>query len=108
MRRHRVWRRAGSMRATTFIAVLIALLAAAVLVAPLASEAQQAAGLPRIGFLMPGSLSDQRFSRRLQAFRQGLGEFGYVEGQNSRLSSDGRRGSTTGYPASRPSWSVSR
>ncbi len=31
---------------------------------------------------MPGSLSDPRFPRRLQAFRQGLRELGYVEGQN--------------------------
>ena len=51
MRQHRVWRRAGSMRATPLIAVLIALLAVAVLVAPLAGEAPQAPGLPRIGFL---------------------------------------------------------
>jgi len=82
MRRHRVWRRAGSMRATTFIAVLIALLAVTVLVAPRAGEAQQAASLPRIGFLNPGSLSEPRFPRFLQAFRQGLRELGYVEGQN--------------------------
>ena len=82
MRQHRVWRRAGSMRATTVIAVLIALLTVAVLVAPLAGEAQQAPGLPRIGFLMPGSLSDPRFPRFLHAFRQGLRELGYVEGQN--------------------------
>src|SRR5713101_5145565 len=82
MRQRRVWRRGRSMHATTFIAVLIELLAAAVLVVPLAGEAQQAANIPRIGFLAPGSLSDPRFPRFPQAFRQGLRELGYVEGQN--------------------------
>ena len=70
------------MHATTFIAVLIALLAVAVFVVPLAGEAQQATSLPRIGFLSASSLSDPRFPRNLQAFRQGLRELGYVEGQN--------------------------
>ena len=82
MCRRRVWRRGRSMHATTFIAVLIVLLAAAVLVVPLAGDAQQPASLPRIGFLAPGSLSDPRFPRFLQAFRQGLRELGYAEGQN--------------------------
>jgi ABC-type uncharacterized transport system substrate-binding protein len=50
--------------------------------APPASEAQQAASLARIGFLAPGSLSEPRFPRFLQAFRQGLRELGYVDGQN--------------------------
>jgi putative ABC transport system substrate-binding protein len=72
----------GPFHATMFIAVLIALLAAAVLVVPLAGEAQQAATLPRIGFLFPASLSDPRIPPFPQAFRQGLHELGYVEGQN--------------------------
>jgi len=50
--------------------------------APLAVEAQQAVSLPRIGFLAPASLSDPRVPPFLQAFRQGLRELGYVEGQN--------------------------
>ena len=82
MRRRRFWRRGRSMRATTFIALLIVLLAAAVLVGPLAGGAQQAASFPRIGFLAPGSLSEPRFPRYVQAFRQGLRELGYVEDQN--------------------------
>ena len=102
-----VWKRARSMYAITFITVLIALLAVAVPVVPLAGEAQQAATLPRIGFLLPASLSDPRVPPFAQAFRQGLHELGYVEGA-SPLRSDGRSRSTTGYPASRPSWSVSR
>src|SRR5262245_51486900 len=60
-----------------FIAGILAFLAA-----PLAGVAQHAASLPRIGFLAPGSLSEPRFPRFLQAFRQGLRDLGYVEGQN--------------------------
>jgi len=58
-----------------------------VTLAPLAGEAQQAASLPRIGFLAPGSLSEPRIARFFQAFRQGLRELGYVEGQNIAIES---------------------
>jgi ABC-type uncharacterized transport system substrate-binding protein len=60
----------------------VAFLCLTVLAVPLAGDAQQPASLPRIGFLAPGSLSDPRFPRFVQAFRQGLRELGYVEGQN--------------------------
>jgi ABC-type uncharacterized transport system substrate-binding protein len=79
---HPIWKRARSMYAITFIAVLMALLAVAVLVVPLAGEAQQASTLPRIGFLLPASLSDPRIPPFIQAFRHGLHELGYVEGQS--------------------------
>ena len=67
----------------TLIAAITVLLAVVVLVVPLAGEAQQAASLPRIGFLP----SDPRVPPFIQAFRQGLRELGYrelgyVEGQN--------------------------
>jgi putative ABC transport system substrate-binding protein len=47
---------------------------------PLAARAQNAANVPTIGFL--NSESAELFAYRLRAFRQGLSEMGYVEGQN--------------------------
>ncbi len=55
-------------------------LASGVLAAPLAVEAQQAGKVPRIGFLSVTSPSDR--PPLLDAFRQGLRELGWVEGQN--------------------------
>src|ERR1700693_69226 len=43
-------------------------------------EAQQPKKVPRIGFL--SSLSPAVVSDRMEAFRQGLRELGYVEGKN--------------------------
>ncbi len=50
------------------------------LAAPLAAEAQQARKVPRIGFLGTRTPSDT--SSAFDAFRQGLRELGWVEGQN--------------------------
>jgi putative ABC transport system substrate-binding protein len=44
------------------------------------ASAQQTAKLPRIGYLSGSSLSAN--AARIKAFRQGLGELGYVEGEN--------------------------
>jgi len=44
------------------------------------SAAQQAGRIPRIGFLSTVSLSS--LSLRLDAFRQGLRDLGYIEGEN--------------------------
>jgi putative ABC transport system substrate-binding protein len=44
------------------------------------AQAQQPAKLPRIGLLIP--VSQSAFSSRMDAFRKGLRELGYVEGQN--------------------------
>src|SRR5260370_12913488 len=52
---------------------------ATLVAAPLAAEAQQAGKVPRIGFLFFGFPGP---SRELDAFRQGLRELGYTEGQN--------------------------
>ncbi len=57
----------------------IGTLAGALLAAPLASEAQQAAKVPRIGYLAP-NLAAGPLGR--EAFRQGLRDLGYVEGRN--------------------------
>lgn len=59
-----------------------ALVGSALLTAPFAAEAQ-AARVPRIGYLAP-SLSPEA-SRLIAAFRQGLRELGYVEGQTIAL-----------------------
>ena len=48
--------------------------------APLAAEAQQPTNVPRIGYLSGPSLST--LAARIEAFRQGLRELGYVEGKN--------------------------
>jgi putative ABC transport system substrate-binding protein len=60
---------------------------AVLLAAPLAAEAQPAGKVYRIGFLSPASPSDPRVQRFLAAFRNGLGELGYVEGQTIAIES---------------------
>jgi putative ABC transport system substrate-binding protein len=60
-------------------AALAAALALAVLAAPLAAEAQQAAKIARIGYLAPNLAADPH---RSEAFRQGLRDLGYIEGRN--------------------------
>ena len=62
-------------------------LAPAILSPPLTTAAQQPAKVHRIGFLSTSSPSDPRMQRRLEAFRQGLRELGYVEGQNIAIES---------------------
>jgi putative tryptophan/tyrosine transport system substrate-binding protein len=60
------------------------------LAAPLAAEAQALAKVPRIGYLTTVSRADDW---RLQSFRQGLRELGYLEGQTIAIEyrfADGR------------------
>ena len=51
----------------------------AILAAPLTAEAQQAAKVPRIGYL---SINLAGGPRMTEGFRQGLHDLGYVEGRN--------------------------
>jgi putative tryptophan/tyrosine transport system substrate-binding protein len=58
---------------------------------PLAAHAQQSARLPRVGILWPNPLAAS--GHFVEAFRQGLRELGYVEGQNINIefrSAEGR------------------
>jgi putative ABC transport system substrate-binding protein len=63
------------MRRREFIGAIGAALAR-----PLAARAQAAGQVPRIGFL--GLASPTTFASRLEGFRQGLRDLGYVEGTN--------------------------
>ena len=66
------------MRART--AVRLVLCALSLLTAPLAATAQQAGGTVTIGYL--GNASPSLEADLVDAFREGLRQFGYVEGQN--------------------------
>ena len=52
---------------------------------PLATYAQPAVRLHRVGMLLSGSESDQEMKSRVAAFRQGMRELGWNEGQNFHL-----------------------
>jgi len=60
--------------------VLSILFAVVLLAVAVIAEAQQPKKVPRIGFLVPGSHSG--FAARVEAFRHGLRELGYIEGKN--------------------------
>jgi putative ABC transport system substrate-binding protein len=53
------------------------------LTAPLTSQAQHAAHVPRLGLLIPSAVS--AVASRIEAFRHGLRDLGYVEGRNITL-----------------------
>jgi putative ABC transport system substrate-binding protein len=59
----------------------ITLLGAAAVAWPLAARTQQGAKVARIGYLLTGSLETPAMRSTVDAFRQGLREHGYVEGQ---------------------------
>src|SRR5262249_15293945 len=59
---------------------VIALIGGPAVTWPVCGRAQQAGKVPRIGFL--GAASPSTFAPRLEAFRHGLRDFGYVEGVN--------------------------
>src|SRR5260370_19748128 len=49
---------------------------------PVAARAQQPARVRTIGFLLPGGSRTTVMRAQLEAFRQGLKEYGWIEGQN--------------------------
>jgi putative ABC transport system substrate-binding protein len=59
---------------------LLVTLALAIFVAPLTAEAQQPKKISRVGYL--AAISAAADAPRLEAFRQGLRDLGYIEGQN--------------------------
>jgi putative tryptophan/tyrosine transport system substrate-binding protein len=73
----------------------------ALLFAPCASaQAQQPEKIPRVGFL--AQVSSSAISARLEAFRKGLNELGYVEGKNILIEfryADGKLDRLTGLAA---------
>ena len=70
------------------------------------AEAQQPTKIPRIGFLAAASRST--IAARIEAFRQGLRELGYVEGKNIVIEWRSAEGKPDRLPGSRLSWCVSR
>ena len=77
----------------------ITLLGGAAVAWPFATEAQQPA-MPVVGFLDFGSAAER--TQQVAAFRKGLTEGGYQEGQNVALESAGRKANTPDLPSWRP------
>ena|SRR5205809_7102422 len=61
------------------------------------AQAQQPTKVPRIGFL--GTASPSTISARLEAFRQGLRELGYVEGKSIVIEWRSAEGKLDRFPA---------
>jgi len=81
----------------------VAVMGGGILAAPLVAEAQPAAKVPRVGFLLglsPGP------SREVDAFQRGLRELGYIEGRNIAIDYRYARGQVERLPSSPLSWSV--
>src|SRR5882724_1811895 len=69
---------------------------AVLLIPPLAADAQEAAKVARIGYLAANLAAG---SHRLEAFRQGLRDLGYVEGRNLVIESRSAEGKFERLPA---------
>jgi len=74
----------------------IEVIAGGLLAAPLAAEAQQAAKIPRIGYLAPNLAATPQLP---EAFRQGLRDLGYVEGRNVVIEYRDAEGKPERFPA---------
>ena len=82
---------------------LIAPLALAILLAPLAAAAPQAGKLYRVGILGE-SASDSTEARLHQALGLGLQERGWIEGENLLIELRWTEGTQLGSRNSRPTW----
>jgi putative tryptophan/tyrosine transport system substrate-binding protein len=78
---------------------IVTLILSLLVVQLVAAAAQPPQKVPRVGYLNPGSSSDPHRQRRLEAFRHGLRELGYVEGQTIALESRWAEGTYEQYPA---------
>jgi putative tryptophan/tyrosine transport system substrate-binding protein len=74
---------------------LVVILALGAILIPALSKAQQAAKIPRVGFLNPLDRSAPHF----EAFRQGLADLGYVEGRNIAIEPRFAEGQYERFPA---------
>ena len=86
-------------------AALTVVLALGLLAPPLATEAQPADKVARIGYL---SVDVATNAHLRDAFLQGLRDLGYVEGRNVAIEYRDAEGSPSGSPLSRPNWLRSR
>jgi len=69
------------MRRREFIALIGGVAASR----PLASHAQQAERMRRVGVLLPATADDREFQARISAFRQEIEKLGWTEGRNIRI-----------------------
>jgi putative ABC transport system substrate-binding protein len=76
----------------------ITLLGGAAVAWPFAGRAQQSGAVARIGFLQTARLESPEGRANLEAFRQGLADLGYIEGQNIIIEQRGADGQINRLP----------
>jgi putative tryptophan/tyrosine transport system substrate-binding protein len=84
------------------IKIIVVLLVGLAFASVRVAEAQQAAKVHRIGFLLASSPGRDP---RIEGFRQGLRELAYVEGRNIAIEWRYAEGKEEWFPSSRLSWS---
>jgi putative ABC transport system substrate-binding protein len=85
--------------AVTRLAISLLLLFFALPLGTAAAQSQEKEKVPRVGYISPGSSFEPMRLRRFEAFRQGLRELGYVEGQSIVLEPRWAEGQYARYPA---------
>jgi putative ABC transport system substrate-binding protein len=61
------------------------MLAVGAAVWPLVARAEESGGARRVGVLLPGATDDSEYLDRVAAFRERLGQLGWIDGNNIRL-----------------------